>query len=63
MMTAYESAIQSAKELQSKGLFRRAANKWGEALSLTQEYKQEQECTKNNLRCIRKAKIKIQEGW
>ncbi|PHM60947.1 PerC family transcriptional regulator [Xenorhabdus ishibashii] len=62
-MTAYEQAIQEAKELESQNLFRRAADKWGDALSLSKDYKQEQECTKNNLRCVRKAQIKIQEGW
>ncbi|BET98137.1 PerC family transcriptional regulator [Xenorhabdus taiwanensis] len=61
-MTAYEQAIQEAKELESQNLFRRAADKWGKALSLSQDKKQEQECTKNNLRCVRKAQIKIQEG-
>ncbi|WP_416777889.1 PerC family transcriptional regulator [Xenorhabdus budapestensis] len=63
MMTTYEQAKELAQSLELKGLFRRAANKWGEALSLSQNKKQEQECTKNNLRCVRKAQIKIQEGW
>ncbi|WP_099115985.1 PerC family transcriptional regulator [Xenorhabdus miraniensis] len=62
-MTAYEQAKELARSLELKGLFRRAANKWGEALSLSHDKKQEQECTKNNLRCVRKAQIKIQEGW
>ncbi|CDG90440.1 PerC family transcriptional regulator [Xenorhabdus bovienii] len=62
MMTAYEQAKQLARILELQGFFRRAANKWGEALSLTQEHKQEQECTKNNLRCVRQAKITIREG-
>ncbi|OTA14042.1 hypothetical protein Xvie_04049 [Xenorhabdus vietnamensis] len=62
-MTAYEQAKQLARDLELKGLFRRAANKWGEALSLAKDLKQEKECTKNNLRCVRQAQIKIQEGW
>ncbi|MDC9622105.1 PerC family transcriptional regulator [Xenorhabdus sp. XENO-7] len=61
-MTAYEQAKQSARILELQGFFRRAANKWGEALSLTKEHKQEQECTKNNLRCVRQAKVIIREG-
>ncbi|OTA14196.1 hypothetical protein Xvie_03917 [Xenorhabdus vietnamensis] len=61
-MTAYEQTKQLARDLELKGLFRRAAKEWGNALSLTQEHKQEQECTKNNLRCVRQAQIKIQEG-
>ncbi|MGJ0580805.1 PerC family transcriptional regulator [Xenorhabdus bovienii] len=61
-MTEYEQATELAQSLELKGLFRRAANKWGEALSLTQDHKQEQECIKNNLRCIRQAKITIREG-
>ncbi|MGJ0638457.1 PerC family transcriptional regulator [Xenorhabdus bovienii] len=61
-MTAYKQEKQSAQILELQGFFRRAANKWGEALSLTQEHKQEQKCIKNNLRCIRQAKITIREG-
>ncbi len=62
-MTSYEQAKELARSLELKGLFRRATEKWGEALSLSQDKKQEQECTKNNLRCVRKAQIKIREGW
>ncbi|SFO10067.1 PerC family transcriptional regulator [Xenorhabdus japonica] len=62
-MTVYEQAKELARNLELKGLFRRAANKWGEALSLSCNKKQEQECTKNNLRCIRQARITIREGW
>ncbi|MEX0447198.1 PerC family transcriptional regulator [Xenorhabdus sp. SGI246] len=62
-MTVYEQAKELARSLELKGLFRRAAEKWGEALSLSHDKKQEQECTKNNLRCVQKAKIKIREGW
>ncbi len=62
-MTAYEQAKELARFLEYRSLFRRAAKKWGEALSLSQNLKQEQECIKNNLRCVRKAQIKIQEGW
>ncbi|OKP02208.1 PerC family transcriptional regulator [Xenorhabdus eapokensis] len=61
-MTTYEKVIQKAKELESQNLFRRAADKWSEALSLSRDKKQEQECAKNNLRCVRKAQVKIQEG-
>ncbi len=63
MMTAYEQAKELARNLELKGLFRRAADKWGNALSLSQDKKQEQECIKNNLRCIRLLKITIREGW
>ncbi|MDC9596498.1 PerC family transcriptional regulator [Xenorhabdus anantnagensis] len=62
-MTVYEQAKQLARDLELKGLFRRATEKWGEALSLAKDLKQEQECTKNNLRCVRKARITIREGW
>ncbi|MBD2784157.1 PerC family transcriptional regulator [Xenorhabdus sp. DI] len=62
-MTAYEQAKALAQSLELKGLFRRATNKWGEALSLSHNKKQEQECTKNNLRCFRASKITIREGW
>ncbi|MDE9528435.1 PerC family transcriptional regulator, partial [Xenorhabdus bovienii] len=46
-MTAYEQAKTLAQFLELRGLFRRAADKWGEALSLSQYKKQEQECIKN----------------
>ncbi|PHM68449.1 PerC family transcriptional regulator [Xenorhabdus stockiae] len=62
-MTVYEQAGELARNLESKGLFRRAANKWGEALSLSNNLKQEQECIKNGNRCIQKAKVIIREGW
>ncbi|MBD1227705.1 PerC family transcriptional regulator [Xenorhabdus griffiniae] len=62
-MTAYEQVKELARFLEYRSLFRRAAEKWGEALSLSHDKKQEQECIKNNLRCVRKAKIKIQERW
>ncbi|CDG20551.1 conserved protein of unknown function [Xenorhabdus poinarii G6] len=62
-MTAYEQAKELAQSLELKGLFRRAAEKWGNALSLSQDKKQEQECIKNNLRCVRLSKITIREGW
>ncbi|AOM39991.1 PerC family transcriptional regulator [Xenorhabdus hominickii] len=61
-MTEYEQAKQLARNLELKGLFRRAAKAWGNALLLSQDKKQEQECTKNNLRCVRKAKITLREG-
>ncbi|MCP9270347.1 PerC family transcriptional regulator [Xenorhabdus sp. XENO-1] len=61
-MTAYEQAKELARSLELKCLFRRAADKWGEALSLSQNLKQEQECIKNSARCIRKAKVTIREG-
>ncbi|PHM31329.1 conserved hypothetical protein [Xenorhabdus innexi] len=62
-MTTREQTINQARELESRNLFRRATEKWGEALSLSQNKKQEQECTKNNLRCIRQSKVIIREGW
>ncbi|CAM3946422.1 PerC family transcriptional regulator [Xenorhabdus thuongxuanensis] len=62
-MTVYEQAIQKAKELESQNLFRRAADKWGKALSLSQDRKQEKECTKNNLRCVRKVQVTVRERW
>ncbi|WFQ81315.1 PerC family transcriptional regulator [Xenorhabdus sp. SF857] len=62
-MTVYEQTKELAQLLEYRSLFRRAAEKWGEALSLSHDKKQEQECIKNNLRCVRKAQIKIQEGW
>ncbi|PHM58930.1 hypothetical protein Xsto_04084 [Xenorhabdus stockiae] len=55
-MTIYEQIGELARDLELKGLFRRAANKWGEALSLSQNLKQEQECIKNGNRCIQKSK-------
>ncbi|MDE1488734.1 PerC family transcriptional regulator [Xenorhabdus bovienii] len=61
-MTEYEQATELAQSLELKGLFRRAADKWGEALSLSRNKKQEQECIKNNLRCVREVKITIREG-
>ncbi|MDE9427824.1 PerC family transcriptional regulator [Xenorhabdus bovienii] len=61
-MTEYEQAKALAHFLELRGLFRRAANKWGESLSLSRNKKQKQECIKNNLRCVREAKITIREG-
>ncbi|MDE9453943.1 PerC family transcriptional regulator [Xenorhabdus bovienii] len=61
-MTEYEQATELAQSLKLKSLFRRAADKWGEALSLSRNKKQEQECIKNNLRCVRKARVIIREG-
>ncbi|MDE9549394.1 PerC family transcriptional regulator, partial [Xenorhabdus bovienii] len=51
-MTEYEQAKALAQSLELKDLFRRAADKWGEALSLSRNKKQEQECIKNNFRCV-----------
>ncbi|MDE9549338.1 PerC family transcriptional regulator, partial [Xenorhabdus bovienii] len=51
-MTEYEQAKALAHFLELRGLFRRAADKWGEALSLSRNKKQEQECIKNNFRCV-----------
>ncbi|MBD2816798.1 PerC family transcriptional regulator [Xenorhabdus sp. Flor] len=62
-MDRYESAIQSARDLEHRNFFRRAANKWGEALSFARNKKQEQECTKNGFRCVQKAKVTIRKGW
>ncbi|MDX7992995.1 PerC family transcriptional regulator [Xenorhabdus littoralis] len=62
-MTAYEQAKTLAQFLELRGLFRRAADKWDEALSLSQNKNQEQECIKNGSRCIRQVKIIIREGW